>query len=62
MGAAMQPISPMDHRRALAALIAESLSLADALGLGMVSLSLNGALEDLTGHGVPPAGYEPAAH
>lgn len=58
----MQPISPPDRRRALAAMIAESLSLADALGLGMVSLSLNGALEDLTGHGIPPTGYEAAAH
>jgi hypothetical protein len=58
----MQPISPSDRRRALAAMIAESLSLADALGLGMVSLSLNGALEDLTGHGVPPTGFEAAAH
>ncbi|GAA3724100.1 hypothetical protein GCM10022268_35300 [Sphingomonas cynarae] len=58
----MQTISSPDRRRALAALIAESLSLADALGLGMVSLSLNGALEDLTGHGIPPAGYETAAH
>jgi len=57
----MQSPSPTD-RRALAALIAESLSLADALGLGRVSLSLNGALEDLTGHGVAPTGYETAAH
>lgn len=57
----MQSPSPTD-RRALAALIAESLSLADALGLGRVSLSLNGALEDLTGHGVAPAGYETTAH
>ncbi len=58
----MQRICPADHRRTLAALIAESLTLADALGLGRVSLSLNGALEDLTGHGVAPTGYEPAPH
>jgi hypothetical protein len=58
----MQPISSTDRRRTLAAMIAESLDLADALGLGMVSLSLNGALEDLTGHGMPPAGYEPTPH
>jgi hypothetical protein len=57
----MQTMSSTD-RRTLAALIAESLALADALGLGMVSLSLNGALEDLTGHGMAPVGYETAAH
>jgi hypothetical protein len=57
----MQTMSSTD-RRTLAALIAESLALADALGLGMVSLSLNGALEDLTGHGMAPVGYETPAH
>jgi len=57
----MQPTSSSDRRHALATLIAESLTLADSLGLGIVSLSLNGALEDLTGHGVAPAGYEAVA-
>ncbi|MBJ6122618.1 hypothetical protein [Sphingomonas mollis] len=38
-----------DQRRALARLIAQSLDLADTLGLDMVGISLNGALEQLIG-------------
>ena len=58
----MQSFSPADRQRALATMIAESLTLADALGLGLVSLSLNGALADLTGHGLPPMAEKTAGH
>lgn len=45
----MQDLPRPDQRRALARLIAQSLDLADTLGLDMVGISLNGALEHLVG-------------
>ncbi|SFP86101.1 hypothetical protein [Sphingomonas rubra] len=41
-----------DRRQALAAIIAEALHLADSLDLSLVGISLTGALERLTGHGL----------
>ena len=43
----MQDLPRPDQRRALARLITQSLELADTLGLDMVGISLNGALEQL---------------
>ena len=47
-----------EERRLLASIIVEALCLADQLDLDMVGISLNGALERLTGLGiaVEPAG------
>ncbi len=47
-----------EERRLLASIIVEALCLADQLDLDMVGISLNGALERLTGLGiaVDPAG------
>lgn len=45
----MQDLPHPDQRRTLARLIAQSLDLADTLGLDMIGISLNGALEQLVG-------------
>lgn len=43
-----------DERQMLAAIIAEALHIADQLELSTVGISLNGALERLTGQGLAP--------
>ena len=58
----MQTFSPTDQHRQLAAMIAESLSLSDSLGLHRVGIGLNDALEQLTGFGYAPPGTEPAVN
>jgi len=50
----MKDIRYGDEQRMLAAMIAEALEIADSLDLSMVGISLNGALERLTGHGLAP--------
>lgn len=43
-----------DEQHMLAAIIAEALHIADTLELSTIGISLNTALERLTGHGLAP--------
>lgn len=51
-----------DEQRMLAAIIAEALHIADALELSTIGISLNAALERLTGHGVAPEAFDTSVH
>lgn len=50
----MKDIRYGDEQRMLAAIIAEALHIADSLELSTIGISLNTALERLTGHGLAP--------